>query len=320
MVLGRTVRKFRSVETSLTALLDDLGIVSAHFAGRGSADLKSFASIHPERIASLTLLCPAVLDTATLAPLAERLLVVTGDHGPGPRRVQAGLPDLPQATVVMLNDYPGHTWADIAAERGDSIGAAMQQFLRRHDIHYRSAQPAGAGRRDCRHFLSRARDGTATGAVAARSVARPMGAADPGAVHALLHDHPWRSAARQRRQSRGARAVSGYIGVVRTLLDTLAIVPGESVLEVGCGSGVIMRELARRTAGANRLIGRDMSPFLLREARALARREGLLDHIDFGEGRAEALPLARWGGRCRFVLNGVRGGRRRSDAVGDLCG
>ena len=62
-----------------------------------------------------------------------------------------------------------------------------------------------------------------------------------------------------------------------------------------------MRELARRTAvglqptglsrGANRLIGRDMSPYLLREARALARREGLLDHIDFGEGRAEALPL-----------------------------
>ena len=88
------------------------------------------------------------------------------------------------------------------------------------------------------------------------------------------------------------RGRSGYIGVVRMLLDTLAIVPGESVLEVGCGSGVIMRELARRTAGANRLIGRDMSPFLLREARALARREGLLDHIDFGEGRAEALPLA----------------------------
>jgi ubiquinone/menaquinone biosynthesis C-methylase UbiE len=52
-----------------------------------------------------------------------------------------------------------------------------------------------------------------------------------------------------------------------------------------------LRELARRTAGANRLIGRDMSPYLLREARALARRDRLLDHIDFGEGRAEALPL-----------------------------
>ena len=133
MVLGRTVRKFRSVETSLTALLDDLGIVSAHFAGRGSADLKSFASIHPQRIASLTLVCPVVLDTATLAPLAGLLLVVTGDHGPGPRRVQARVPELPQASVVMLNDYPGHTWPDIAAERGDSIGAAMKQFLRRQN-------------------------------------------------------------------------------------------------------------------------------------------------------------------------------------------
>jgi pimeloyl-ACP methyl ester carboxylesterase len=57
--------------------------------------LQGFASTHPERIASLTLLCPAVLDTRTLAPLAARLLVVTGDHGPEPRRVEAALPDLP---------------------------------------------------------------------------------------------------------------------------------------------------------------------------------------------------------------------------------
>jgi SAM-dependent methyltransferase len=87
------------------------------------------------------------------------------------------------------------------------------------------------------------------------------------------------------------RGRSGYMAVVRALLDALVVVPGESVLEVGCGSGVIMRELARRTAGANRLIGRDMSPYLLGEAEALARRQGLLDYIDFGEGRAESLPL-----------------------------
>ena len=87
------------------------------------------------------------------------------------------------------------------------------------------------------------------------------------------------------------RGRSGYMVVVRGLLDALAIQPGESVLEVGCGSGVIMRELARRAAGDNRLIGRDVNPYLLREARALARRAGLLDHIDFGEGSGEALPL-----------------------------
>ena len=79
---------------------------------------------------------------------------------------------------------------------------------------------------------------------------------------------------------------SGYMAIVRGLLDALAIESGESVLEVGCGTGVIMRELARRTAGANRLIGRDVNTYLLREARALARRAGLLDLIDLAKEAA----------------------------------
>jgi SAM-dependent methyltransferase len=87
------------------------------------------------------------------------------------------------------------------------------------------------------------------------------------------------------------RGRSGYIGVIRAVLDALRIVPGETVFEIGCGSGVVMRELARRTAGANRLIARDMNPYFLRVAQELARREGLDHLIEFGEGRAEALPL-----------------------------
>ncbi len=122
-----------AVGTGLVELLDHLGMASAHFVGRGSADLKGFASGNSERIASLTLLCPAVLDARTLNPLAERLLIVTGDHGPGPQRVRAALSELPQATAAVLNDYAGHTWEDIAAERGDSIREAMEQFLQRVD-------------------------------------------------------------------------------------------------------------------------------------------------------------------------------------------
>jgi ubiquinone/menaquinone biosynthesis C-methylase UbiE len=278
-----------AVETGLVALLDHLGIASAHFAGRGSADLKSFASEHSERIASLTLLCPAVLDTRTLKPLAERLLVVTGDHGPGSQRAQAGLSELPQATAVVLNDYAGHTWVDIGAERGDSIGAAMQEFLKRvdalpaarlseqegeiADISFR-VRGAGPPLVLLPLDLSPGQWEPLIPALSARYCTITLGGALLGSVASL--------------EERGR---SGYIAVVRALLDALAIEPGESVLEVGCGSGVIMRELARRTAGANRLIGRDMNPYLLREARALARREGLHDYIDFGEGRAEALPL-----------------------------
>ncbi len=280
----------RPVEACLAALLDRLGIASAHFAGRGSADLAGFAARYPERIASLTVLCPAVLDPPTLAPLAGRVLVVTGDHGAGPRRVQAALPDLPQATAVVLADYAGLTWSDIALERGDSIEAAMREFLRRCDglpattlpeqegeiagISYR-VRGAGAPLVLLPLDLSPGQWEPLIPALSARYCTITLGGALLGSVASL--------------EERGR---SGYMGIVRGLLDALAIRPGESVLEVGCGSGVIMRELARRTSGANPLIGRDMSPYLLREARALARREGLIDHVDFGEGRAEALPLA----------------------------
>jgi ubiquinone/menaquinone biosynthesis C-methylase UbiE len=293
----------RPVETCLAVLLDHLEVPSAHFAARGSADLQGFMSRHPERLASLTLLCPAVLDPRTLAPLAGRLLVVTGDRGPGARRVEAGLSELRQATAVVLADYTGHTWADIAAERGDGIGTAIQEFLASPALP-RVPPAAGLGEQEGEIAgisyrvrgagpplillpldLSPGQWEPLIPALSARYCTITLGGALFGSVASL--------------EERGR---SGYMAVVRALLDALAIVPGESVLEVGCGSGVIMRELARRTAvgppptglsrGANRLIGRDMSPYLLREARALARRAGLLDRIDFGEGRAESLPLA----------------------------
>ena len=280
------------VETGLAALLDHLEIPSAHFAGRGSADLRRFMSRYPERIASLTLLCPVVLDPQSLAPLAERLLVVTGDRGPGSDRARAGLSELPQAAVAVLEDYVGHTWADIATERGDSIRAAMQAFVARSGLP--PVQPATA---------APDQEGEIAGiAFRVRGTGPPLVLLpldlSPGQWEPLI---PALSASYCTITLGGAlfgsvasleeRGRSGYMAVVRALLDVLAILPGESVLEVGCGSGVIMRELARRTRGANRLIGRDMSPYLLREARALARRAGLLDHIDFGEGRAESLPL-----------------------------
>ena len=223
-----------SVETCLAALLDHFGIPSAHFAGRGSADLRGFMSRHPERIASLTLLCPAVLDPQILASMAERLLVVTGDSGPNSRRVRAGLSELPQATTLVLEDYAGHTWADIAAERGDSIGAAMQKFLGRPD-------------------LPRARPATGLpeqeGEIAGISY-RLRGAGLPLVLLPLdLSPGQWEPlipvlSARYCTITLGGalfgsvasleeRGRSGYMAVVRALLDALAIVPGESVLEIG---------------------------------------------------------------------------------------
>ena len=67
--------------------------------------------------------------------------------------------------------------------------------------------------------------------------------------------------------------------------------PGEIILEVGCGSGVLDRWLAHYTARNNKIVGVDVNRYLLREASALAAQEGLSDLITFHEGNAEALPF-----------------------------
>jgi SAM-dependent methyltransferase len=88
------------------------------------------------------------------------------------------------------------------------------------------------------------------------------------------------------------RGRSNYLALVCNVLDGTEIKPGEVVLEIGGGSGVVVREIARRTAGANPIIDVDISPYLLREAEALAKQAGLADRISFQEGHGEAIPLA----------------------------
>src|SRR5262249_12298995 len=185
------------------------------------------------------------------------------------RRVRAGLPDVPNATAVVLADYAGLTWSDIAAERGGAILAAMRDFLSRQAALPAVQLPEQDG--DIAGISYRVR-GAGVPLVLLPLDLSPgqweplIPALTPDCCTITLGGALLGSVA-----SLEERGRSGYMAVVRGLLDALAIRPGESVLEVGCGSGVIMRELARRSGGANRLIGRDLNPYLLREARALAR-------------------------------------------------
>jgi SAM-dependent methyltransferase len=82
-----------------------------------------------------------------------------------------------------------------------------------------------------------------------------------------------------------------YRAMFRTLIDVIAPKPGESVLEIGCGAGSLVRLLARRLGNANPITAADVNPFLLREAAQLAETEGLAGAIQFTQGNAEELPL-----------------------------
>ena len=85
-------------------------------------------------------------------------------------------------------------------------------------------------------------------------------------------------------------ASSGYLGMVRYLIQEADVQPGESILEVGCGTGALDRWLARYTEGKNPITGVDINLYLLKEAANLARTEGLDSAVQFEEGNAEELP------------------------------
>jgi len=74
-------------------------------------------------------------------------------------------------------------------------------------------------------------------------------------------------------------------------LGLLGIGPGQRVLDVGCGSGVVTRDLARRVAPGGLAVGLDPSPTFLTHAGALARADGLRDGIEFQLGGALAIPF-----------------------------
>lgn len=74
-------------------------------------------------------------------------------------------------------------------------------------------------------------------------------------------------------------------------LGLLDIASGERVLDVGCGSGAVTRDIARRVGDRGLAVGVDPSPALLAIARDLAQEAGLGARIEFREGGALRLPF-----------------------------
>src|ERR1700726_4896539 len=93
----------RPIEACLLDLVQHFGIERAHIAPGGPPPLKdwhSLATLHPERVVSLTLISPPMLDTAPLAGLASRILIVAGGGADrtGPR-VQLGDVPFPHSRI-----------------------------------------------------------------------------------------------------------------------------------------------------------------------------------------------------------------------------
>jgi ubiquinone/menaquinone biosynthesis C-methylase UbiE len=68
-------------------------------------------------------------------------------------------------------------------------------------------------------------------------------------------------------------------------LDTVALSPGDRVLDIACGTGIVARIAKERLGKAGGVVGIDINPDMLAVARTLA------PGIDWRDGNAGALPL-----------------------------
>jgi ubiquinone/menaquinone biosynthesis C-methylase UbiE len=281
-----------SVEERLYRLLRHLGIDHAHFAGWMPQDWGGLVAKYPQVVSSLTVVNS--FDRRLAEPVSAKLLVITGDRGPAAETVRNAMRGVPNVQHVELSDYNMLAWSDVAGERTREFTDAMLGFLSRFTapgaaksvslpegegevagISYR-IRGAGPPLVLLPLFLTPSQWEPLIPALSERYCTLILGGAALGAVAIL--------------EARG-HAI-GYLEMVRTLIEVAELRSGEAVLEVGCGSGVLARWLARRTAGRNRITGVDINPYLLREAKALARQEGLEGAIEFREGNAEALPFS----------------------------
>jgi ubiquinone/menaquinone biosynthesis C-methylase UbiE len=79
--------------------------------------------------------------------------------------------------------------------------------------------------------------------------------------------------------------------VLREYLDAMDIDTASTVLDVGCGTGVAARTIARRTNFAGRVTGIDLSPYFVAAAQRLADEEGLGSRVEFRSGDTRDLDI-----------------------------
>jgi ubiquinone/menaquinone biosynthesis C-methylase UbiE len=95
-----------------------------------------------------------------------------------------------------------------------------------------------------------------------------------------------------------------FAKMLQEYLDVMHIDVTQIVLDMGCGTGVAARAIARRPRFAGRIIGVDLSPALTEAARRLAREEGLAERVEFraGDTRSLDLPDGRFDGVVAHTL------------------
>jgi hypothetical protein len=259
-----------SVGQRLIHVLDHLGLSKAHFALRYPGDILELLERAPARVASV------VLQGATgrvepFAPLAAHTLWLLGDAGLS-GQMRTPLEALPQAVVHWLQHYPEFLWSDTAVHHTEEMASTILRFLQRRDTEdtLPTVSVSGAGEVAGVTYAAAGR-GTPV-------VLLPLGLSSQqwAPVVPRLQAHhctivlggPYLKPVEQLE----SRAEGDYARMALNLLDLATPHAAETLIEVGCGTGALLRRIVRQT-GMAQVTGLDINGFLLKEARVLAARE-----------------------------------------------
>ena len=76
-----------------------------------------------------------------------------------------------------------------------------------------------------------------------------------------------------------------------SVLKASDVRPGNTVVDVGCGTGFLTRQAAMQMQGKGRLVGVDLSSSMLEKAKHNLNRLALLTPVEFRIGDAEKIPV-----------------------------
>lgn len=89
---------------------------------------------------------------------------------------------------------------------------------------------------------------------------------------------------------------------VDAILDRVPAKPGQRIVDIGCGTGVVTLAAARKFPQAAAVTGVDLSTGMLSFAREKAAREGFADNVQFVRSDAEALEFRDGSFDCAVSL------------------
>ncbi|OLC15573.1 MAG: hypothetical protein AUH29_07685 [Candidatus Rokubacteria bacterium 13_1_40CM_69_27] len=113
-----------------------------------------------------------------------------------------------------------------------------------------------------------------------------------------LHPDPYRDVDAQPDPIRFAESLEergrtpSQVRLRQRFLRFMPVRPGHAVLEVGCGTGVVLRDLAARVGPRGRVAGVDQSRWLVRAAAGILRRHPLRRRIALRVAAGGRLPFA----------------------------